>query len=214
MVKQLKNNYDSSYSVLEECFSVLRTNLRFAKSSGNVRVITVTSPGRKEGKTTITYGLATSLAEDGQSVLLIDCNLRDPGIDRAGNYESGRGLVNILINDVSPAEVVVGDTKYLNMDIILAGPVPPNPVELIGSIKMKNLIDTVRDHYDYVLLDSPAVSLTPEAGILGNYSDGTLLVVEKGQTQGSDMEKALNRINHLNGNLLGFVFNDIKGVDL
>lgn len=214
MVKQLKNNYDSSYSVLEECFSILRTNLRFAKSSDSIRVITITSPGKNEGKTTIAYGLATSLAEDGQSVLLIDCNLREPGIDRVGNYESGRGLVNILINDVSPAEVVLGDKRYQTLDIILAGPVPPNPVELIGSIKMKNLIDSVRDHYDYILLDSPAVALTPEAGILANYSDGTLMVVEKGQTQDQELEKALNRVNHLNGNILGFVFNDIKGVDL
>ncbi len=212
MQKKTKEKYDSSYSLLEECFSILRTNLRFAKDAENIHVIAVTSPGKNEGKSTIAFGLAKSLAEDGQTVLLLDCNLRSPSIDKLGNYESGRGLVNILINNVIPAEVVVGDSEFTNLDIILAGPIPPNPVELIGSIKMKNLLASVKDHYDYVLLDTPGLSLVPDAGILSNYADGTILIVEKGRTQGEDIQTSLNRIDHLNGKVLGFVLNDIKGL--
>ena len=213
MKMKLNERYESSYSFLEESFSALRTNLRFAKDAEDIRIIAVTSPGKDEGKTTITYGLAKSLAKDGQTVLLMDCNLRTPAIDKCGNYEVGRGLVNILINDVIPAEVFVPDPDHLNLDIILAGSVPPNPVELMGSIKMKNLLISVKDYYDYILLDTPGICLAPDAGILSNYADATILIVEKGRTQGEDLEKSLNRIDHLNGKMLGFVFNDIKGLD-
>lgn len=212
MKKRKNNEYKSPYSILDENISILRTNIRFAKNNPMDKILAISSPNTKEGKSTVTYELAKSFAQDGQTVLLIDCNLRDPFIDTLGGYDGGRGLVNILINDVNPAEVVVADEKYQTLDIILSGPTPPNPVELLGSKQMQNLLVSVKEHYDYVLLDTSSMCLTSDAGIISSYADGTILVIEKGMTQGADIEKAIRRIEHLGGNFLGFILNDIKGI--
>lgn len=208
----MKNDIVKTESHIEENFSVLRTNLRFGKDNKGVSVVTITSPSEEEGKSTITYELAKSFAQDGESVLIIDCNLRSPDIKNRLGQDEGRGLVNILLNDVNPSEVVVGNPEFEHFDVILSGVIPPNISELLGSKKMDHLIQSVKEHYDYVFLDAPAMNFYPEAGILANYSDGTLLVVSKGVTEASEVDKAIRRIEYLDGRILGFVLNNMENI--
>ena len=163
----------------QEAFKSLRTNLKFLAVGKACKKMILTSAIPGEGKSSVAINLAVSLAEAGSRVLLVDCDLRKPIIHRYLKIDNSayKGITNVL-SDGSLAESIVG-IKALNIHVIIADAIPPNPAELLGSSRMKMLISELDKHYDYIIFDTPPVSVVTDAAVLSQYVDGVILVVRQ-----------------------------------
>ena len=150
----------------QEAFKSLRTNLKFLAVGKTCKKMILTSAIPGEGKSSVAINLAVSLAEAGSRVLLVDCDLRKPIIHRYLKIDNSayKGITNVL-SDGSLAESIVG-IKALNIHVIIADAIPPNPAELLGSSRMKMLISELDKHYDYIIFDTPPVSVVTDAAVL------------------------------------------------
>ena len=202
-------NKNSSFSV-QEAYKSLRTNVRFFLRSNGCKRISVTSAGAGEGKSITLLNLAISMAEDGQKVLLIDADLRRPAIARLLVEKAAPGLSNVLAGLDSVEEAIRKDV-YPNLDVMLSGDVPPNPSELLGSDKMRELIEQLSQVYDYILVDTPPINLVSDASIVTNLLDGVLLLVRQGRTKKESVRRAVANLELTGIKPLGFVLN---GVDM
>ena len=161
-----------------EAFKTLRTNITFCGDAQRVILFTSTIPN--EGKTSVVFQLARSFAEDGKRVLLLDADMRKSVL--MGHYrvdQETRGLSHYLVGQES-AENVAYRTNIDNMDVIFAGPSTPNPAELLGNAKFEEMLRGAREHYDYVLIDSPPLGSVIDAAIIARNVDGAVIVVESG----------------------------------
>lgn len=208
--KKKNNNYYSDSSMVDEAIRTLRTNISFSSTDNKLKSLVITSSNPSEGKSNISINLARSMAQNGQRVILIDCDLRNPSVGKYIGVEVGIGMTNLLVQDVNVKEVMIKDETSENLDIILTGPVPPNPSELLGSHKMKRLLAELEQEYDMVILDSPPAGLLTDAQILSTIADGTILVVAQGESTREKIEATIQNLRHVDANLLGFVFNKVK----
>ncbi|HVR39691.1 MAG TPA: polysaccharide biosynthesis tyrosine autokinase, partial [Thermoanaerobaculia bacterium] len=172
--------YTDSRSPIAESYRAFRTALLLA-SANSPRVIVITSSFAREGKTTTSVNLATVLAQMGKPVLLIDADLRRPRLGKVFRDKMNLGLVNYLAANIA-VEDVVQDTQVPNLSVILSGPIPPNPSELLASDRMKHLIEEVRSKFAFVIFDSPPVLAVTDAVVLATNADGVVLTVHGGQT--------------------------------
>src|SRR5207249_780986 len=157
-------------SVVAEAFRSLRTAVLFSAPGAPPRVILLTSAGVGEGKTFTSLNLATTLADSGSRVLLIDADLRRAGCHRAFGIVNERGLSSFLAGQVTLAEAIrVLDAPKLSF--IPAGPTPPNPAELVGSARMRDTLEQLRDEYDFVIIDSPPTLPVTDAVVLAREAD-------------------------------------------
>lgn len=162
----------------KEAYKTLRTNLSFAGK--NVKVISLTSCTPNEGKTSVSFQLCLSLAESGKKTILVDADLRKSVL--RGRYKANRekyGLSHYLSGQMELDDVCCR-TNVNNFDIIFAGPVPPNPSELLGGDAFKNMLEVLRMQYDYVIVDTPPLGSVIDGAVAGAICDGTVLVVESG----------------------------------
>lgn len=191
--------------VYTEAFKTLRTNLSFASVSKQYKKIVITSSIPDEGKSTVSVNLAQTLGESGSKVLLIDSDLRSPTLHR---YLKARGvsygLTTILTGEARPSDCVIHNNS-LPFDYLYAGAVPPNPVELLGSGRMKQLLDLFGEQYDYVICDAPPVGLVTDATVLSRYCDGVLLVVRQGFTTREQVRTAKTNLETGNANIIGAI---------
>lgn len=193
-----------------EAFRNLRLNLTFVRINEQpVRSILVTSPGPEEGKSTTSLNLATTLAQYGERVLLIDADLRRPVLHRVLERDREPGLTNLLIGNAGPEDVIQRDA-IPNLDLIAAGPCPPNPAELVGSLTMGEMLGKLENDYDRVIIDSPPVLAVTDAAGTAAYVDGVLLVVRSGRTEDRAAERATEQLNRLGVRVLGLALNDIQ----
>ncbi|MGI9627351.1 MAG: polysaccharide biosynthesis tyrosine autokinase, partial [Longimicrobiales bacterium] len=193
-----------------EAFRNLRLNLTFVRINERpVRSILVTSPGPEEGKSTTSLNLATTLAQYGERVLLIDADLRRPVLHRVLERDREPGLTNLLIGNAGPEDVIQRDA-IPNLDLIAAGPCPPNPAELVGSLTMGEMLGKLENDYDRVIVDSPPVLAVTDAAGTAAYVDGVLLVVRSGRTEDRAAERATEQLNRLGVRVLGLALNDIQ----
>lgn len=199
--------YDSN-SFSEECYRTLRTNLQFSFFDKDLKSIIVTSAGPGEGKSTVISNLALTIAQSGKRVLLIDCDLRKPSIHKKFNISNLNGLTNLLAQDKKAEDVVIRYKQ--NVDILTSGTIPPNPSEILSSNKMKLFISTCIKEYDFVLMDTPPVTLVTDAQILSSMADGVLYVVCLGKTGIEDAVKGKKLLNNVNAKILGIVMNKCK----
>lgn len=196
-----------SRSPISEAYRAFRTSLLLASAS-SPKVIVITSTFAKEGKTTTSINLATVLAQMGKPVLLIDADLRRPRLQKVFKGKMNLGLVNYLAANI-PLEDVIQETAVPNLSVVLSGPNPPNPSELLASDRMKTLIHEVRTKFAYVIFDSPPVLAVTDAVVLAASADGVVLCVHGGQTPRELVMRSAERLRQSNIPVLGAILNNL-----
>lgn len=191
-------------SALAEAYRSLRTSLIFSTSEGAPRVLQVTSAAPSEGKTTSAVSVATAFAQTGSTVLIIDCDLRNPSLQQVFAVPNTDGLTNYLVGDITPADIA-RPTQVTRLFMIPSGPLPPNPVELLSSAKMVDLLSAAQERFDYVILDGPPVIGLADALVIANLAQATVFVATAGATRIGAMEGSAKRLRAANAKLIGAV---------
>lgn len=197
-------------SPIAEAFRSLRTTLRYRlKDENNSNIIFITSSRPNEGKTTTAMNLASTYANSGNRVLLIDADLRNPSLHQLMGVRPQRGLVSYLSAEHS-LDGVIQASNVQNLDVILAGNPPQSPSELLGSPKMEALLQIAARNYNIVILDGPPVLGLADALILASLANMTILVVHAGQTRMVTVTHALKRLRESGATIAGVLLNQVK----
>jgi len=196
----------NSGSVLGEAYRHLRTSLQLSRAGSHPRSTLITSALPEEGKTTIAINTAMVLAHTGVSVLLIDADLRKPRCHEVLKLKNGSGLTELLtgVGEFSP----IG-TEIENLYLLSAGQCPPNPSELLGSDKMKEILQAATEEYDYVIVDSPPAAVVSDAILLSTLVDGVVMVVGSGRTPTPVVNNALSKLGFAKAIIFGIVLNRV-----
>lgn len=197
-------SFDSDNSGVAESFRKLRTNLQFLAVDNPPRMIVVTSTIPGEGKSTTAINIALALAEAQHNVVLVDGDLRRPRIATYLGVVASVGFSNLLSGAASMSEVLQ-PTKFPRMTVLAAGPTPPNPSELLGSLTAEKILNDLRAQFDYVIIDSPPLLAVTDGAILTAKSDGSLVAVRFGKTKRDQLSHAIGMLNDVGANLLGTV---------
>ena len=195
-------------SVVAEAYRSLRTNLAFARAQSRLRSIVLTSPGPADGKSTTAANLAITFAQQGQKTLLVDADLRRAVLDKTFSVPRTPGLTDVIVG-VASFEDSVHETSVENLFVMGSGQLPPNPSELLGSARMKDVLAHARDLFDIVLFDSPPLLAVTDAAVLSTIVDGAILVVRTGSTTREAVRRAVALLRNVHSRLLGAVLNDI-----
>jgi polysaccharide biosynthesis transport protein len=198
-------------SQMSEAFRALRTALLLSQADHPPQVILVTSALPREGKTTAAANLAVTLAQLGDRTLLIDADLRKPGIGRLLNLGSGKyaGLSSYLAGVSSLDLVTIQHPVIPNLSAIPTGPLPPNPADLLSSHKLTDAICELRTKFKFIVIDSPPIMAATDAVILSVKADGVLLVVRSGETPKEAFTRTRDLLLSVNAHLLGVVLNAV-----
>ena len=189
-----------------EAYKLLRTNLAFSfPESGKSKVIGITSALRSEAKTTTSMNLAYSLAETGKRVLLMEGDMRLPVISKRLKLRKAPGLSNLLAGQGTGNEVLQSSGLLNNLKVITAGTIPPNPAELLDSDPMEVTISTMRDYFDYVIVDLPPVMAVSDALVVSKYLDGIVVVVRQNVCDKKSLAETVRQLRFSQAKLLGFV---------
>jgi succinoglycan biosynthesis transport protein ExoP len=192
-----------------ESYRSLRTSLQFARQDGQLRTIVLTSPGASEGKTATLANLGVVFAQAGERVVLVSCDLRRPRIGAFFGLDERFGLTSVLLGEKALEQVVLPVPDFDRLSLLPAGPVPPNPAELLSSARVQDVFAKLREHFDLVLIDSPPVLPVTDAAILSRYADATLMLVAAGQTRRGDLHRAVEKLNQVGVTILGLVLNKV-----
>src|ERR1039458_3995678 len=188
-----------------EAYRAPRTSILLSSFGAPPKVILVTSPLPQEGKTTVSANAALVLAQRGSRVLLLDADLRRPGIQKLFGIKA-RGGLSTLISGVDKVEdVVIQSTQVPSLWILPAGPIPPQPVELLGSTVMKDYLTRWRDEFDHVIIDTPPCLSVTDAVVLSPHADRVILIARAGKTSKLALGRACNLLLHVNARVMGIV---------
>jgi capsular exopolysaccharide synthesis family protein len=196
-------------SPISEAYRVLRTNLQFTGLDTPVKVIVVTSSGPSEGKTTTIANMAITFAQSGVKVLVIDGDLRKPKVNKLFRISNKFGFTNALTQPQNLSDFIQ-KSETEGLDILASGPIPPNPSELLGSNKMKVLLNTLKEIYDMILIDTPPVRMLTDAQILAALADGTIIVAASGQVTFEALKRAKELLLNVNANIIGVIVNKLE----
>ena len=191
-----------------ECCRSIRTNILFSSTDRAMKTITVSSPRPREGKTTTTIYMGTTMAQSGQRVLLIDTDLRRPRLHKSLGVSKQRGLTNLILGDAA-IEDVIKSTDIPNLYVLPCGPRPPNPAELLLTARFKQILTELEARYDFILLDSPPVLAVTDAVVLSHISSGVMLIAQAGKTQRDEIAMASRQFRDVNAPILGVIMNDM-----
>ena len=169
----------------------------------------VASAESGEGKTTTISNLAVTYAQEGKKVLLIDADLRNPSLHQVFSLPNHVGLSSVLSNQYA-VEEVLRDSYIDNLQVFTSGPIPPNPSEMIGSNRMKSLMEKLENQYDVIMFDTPPVLTVTDALIVSSLCDGVLLVVHAGKVKKELVKKTKAHLEHVNARILGVILNNLK----
>ena len=199
----------SKETSLSEHFRATRVNLQYSlinkKNQALVYIITSSIPA--EGKSFNSANIAASMAESGKRVLLINCDLRKPTLQKIFRLHSDLGLVNYLIGEKSFDEIVQKNVMNLPLDLIFCGPVPPNPAKLLISEEFEKLIEEQKKNYDYIFLDTPPLLSTADALLLGKCADAVLLIIRAGFTHLGLVQQTVSEAKQAKVNIVGAILN-------
>ncbi len=204
-------SYIQPKSQISEAFRALRTSLLLSQADHPPQVILVTSALPREGKTTAAVNLAVTLAQLGDRTLLMDSDLRKPGIRRALNLTIGKevGLSSYLAGVSTLDEVTIPHPTINNLAALTTGPVPPSPADLLSSHRMREAIVELRHRFKFIVIDSPPVMAATDAVILSALTDGVLLVVRSGETPKEAFTRTRDLLAAVKCRLLGVVLNAV-----
>jgi capsular exopolysaccharide synthesis family protein len=195
-------------SHIAESFRTIRTSLLLSTPGKPPRTILITSCFPAEGKTTVSINLASSFAQAGSKVLLLEADLRRPRIGTVlGN--NGNGLSSYLTGNSNLNEVI-SQGEIPNLYVLPVGPIPINPAELLGSNRMRDLIQTLSEEYDYVIVDGPPALGFVDSHIISSLVDGVAVVVRAGKTPKNSIRELIDRLWSLKANFLGVIVNGIE----
>ena len=192
-----------------EAYRVIRTGIQFAQAGKELQTIALTSCTPNEGKSTTIANLAVVLTQAGKSVLLIDCDMRNPTVHKNFNLSNKLGLSSCISMGTAVADAVQ-ETGIEGLDALTAGVIPPNPSELLGSERMKNILQCAKEEYDYVLIDTPPVLPVTDSLVLGRMVDGLILVIDSGEIKVEMAREVKNQLVHAGSNILGVVLNKVR----
>lgn len=195
-----------SKSVVAEAARAIRTNLLFTSPDRPYQTIVVTSAGPAEGKTTVASSIAIAMAQTGQSVCLVDCDLRRPRLHKLFHRDLQHGVTTALL-EPNALDEAISSTEVPNLSVLPAGPLPPNPADLMHSEAFSRLLAELRQRFDRVVIDSPPVNLVTDPVILSTRVDATLLVLRVKQTKRDAARRALRALRDVGANCPGFVLN-------
>ena len=191
----------------KEAYKTLRTNVQFC--GNDVKIISLTSCVPNEGKSMVSFNLAISMAETGKKVLFIDADLRKSVL--IGRYKINKaikGLTQYLLG-VEQLDDVRYSTNVKNMDLILSGPVPPNPAELLNNEKFTELLETARKEYDYVIIDTPPIGQVIDPAIVAQQTDGVIFLISQANISYKYAQKQIEQMRKSGCRILGAVLNKV-----
>ena len=206
-----------TFSIGIEAFRNLRTSLIWSDGGEALKTLVVTSAAPGEGKTLTAANLAVTLAYDGLRVLLVDCDIRRPRVHGLFRMPRSPGLMELLTASHHPSgDPVSGpdairDTSIAGLSVLTCGALPSNAANLLSSTRMRVLLDELREQYDIIVLDTPPVLATADAGIVASLTDGVLLVVRAGATDRNAAQRAYQQLANVGARVVGTVLNDPGG---
>lgn len=206
--KELITNH-GPLSIMNEAYRTIRTSLLLSQADKPPQVVLLTSPSPGEGKTVTSLNLAIALARDGHTVLLVDADLRKGCCHHRLGLTNNRGLSNILAGRLSLDEGIQ-ETPVSGLSLLSRGIPPPNPSELLGSPKMKDILKELRQRFEFILIDSSPVIAISDAAILSVITDGVLLVFDGQRTSTASAQKAVERLDTVRARFLGVILNAVN----
>jgi len=195
-------------SPVAEAYRALRTNIQFSSLDHPLRSFLITSTEAREGKSTTAANLAITFAEAGNSVILVDADLRRPSQHRLFGLPNEQGLTTMLLQE--GGELPVQYTAIPNLRLLSSGPLPPNPSEMLGFRRVDEAIARLKEAADMVIFDTPPIIAVTDAAVLSSKVDGVLLVFSAGRTKRDQARRAQAILEKVNANLVGVVLNNAK----
>ena len=193
-----------------EAYRTLRTNIEYSSISKKINTLVLTSADSKEGKSTVCSNLGVVFSQNNKSVILMDCDFRNPSLHKLFNISNSTGITDVLLGKKKLEEVIYNYNS--NLGILPAGDIPPNPSEILESESMRNLLDYLIGIYDLIIIDSPPVGVVTDAQIISTRVDGTLIVVKSEETNSKRVVEAVNLLKTVNANIIGIVLNGIHDI--
>jgi capsular exopolysaccharide synthesis family protein len=194
-------------SAITEAYRTLRANVEFASVDTPIRTLLVTSSVPGEGKTVTASNLAVVFAQAGRRVLLVDADLRKPGIHLIFDLPNAHGLASLLRSDAVSLEAIAQTTELVNLSVLTTGPLPPNPAELMGSQRMRTVLERLQGAADLVILDSPPLEAVTDSAILSSFVDGTLFVIDARYSRQRAVHLGREALDRAGATVLGAVLN-------
>ena len=191
----------------KEAYKTLITNVQFC--GNDVKIISLTSCVPNEGKSMVSFNLAISMAETGKKVLFIDADLRKSVL--IGRYKINKAIKGLTqyLSGVEQLDDVRYSTNVKNMDLILSGPVPPNPAELLNNEKFTELLETARKEYDYVIIDTPPIGQVIDPAIVAQQTDGVIFLISQANISYKYAQKQIEQMRKSGCRILGAVLNKV-----
>jgi succinoglycan biosynthesis transport protein ExoP len=195
-----------------EAFRKLRTNIGFLGVEQPMRIILVTSGSAREGKTTVALNLAVAYAQGGYRTLLLEADLRRPSLHRVFGLSGTDGLTTTIIGETS-AYQAMREIDIANLYCMVAGAIPPNPVELLGSNQMVELLQQLRSQFEIVIIDSPPILPVADSIALARHCDGVVVIARAGSTHRDQLVETVRQVENANGRFLGLAVNSVRPTD-
>jgi capsular exopolysaccharide synthesis family protein len=197
-------------SPMAEAYRHLRTSLLFSSAGRPPKTILVTSGQPMEGKTTTAINTAISLAQTGADTIIVDCDLRRPRVHAYFGMENEKGLTNYLSGERDLAGLIQTYDKLTNLKVLSCGPISPNPAELLGSEVMRGLLETLKENFTHILVDTPPILSFTDAAILATQVDGVLIVARSGRSSRTLVRRVRQRLQDVGAKVFGVVLNDMR----
>lgn len=195
--------------IYTEAYKALRTNVEFLAAANNVKKIVLTSSLSGEGKTCMSINLAISLAQTGKKVIILDCDLRKPKVHKYLRIKhSSQYGVSTVLSGTAELDSAIGYVEDLGLYVMLAGPTPPNPSELLGCDRAKAMFDRLAERFDYVICDTAPAAIVTDAVALSQNCDGVIFVIRQNYATIDQVKETISRLEKVNTKILGTVLND------
>ncbi|MDU2830327.1 MAG: CpsD/CapB family tyrosine-protein kinase [Anaerococcus sp.] len=199
------NEYLSNSSFYDESIYSIKTNLKYNKEYKNYKIIGMTSSKPNEKNTKALYDIAKSFASDGLKVVILDFDLRVSKLDKLLQLENNFGLTDFFFDNKDINEILIKDKNQENLSILLSGKNPNNPIEILDSSKVKNMIIDLSEKFDYIFINIPPVDLLADGAIVSTYCDGIILSFKYNDTRKEELERAIINLKKVDANIIGLI---------
>lgn len=198
--------YENPKSVLSEKFRGIRTNITFSTPDGNVNALVITAERPDAGKSSISANTAITYAQSGMKTLIIDGDMRKPTQHYLFQEANARGLSTAIVEG-EPIEHYVIPTRVNNLSLLTAGPIPPNPSELIASERFKEIFEELKTQYDMIIIDTPPILTVTDAQLFAKLTNNAVLVIDASQNNRNEVMRGKELVEKSGARILGVILN-------